>query len=67
MGGCATRYPGQLDSWLKQLDDNMRVRIAATVGNRPYEIVTASMAAMASWAPSNRRRSAATRSSSCGT
>ena len=30
----------ELDSWLQQLDDNIRVRIAATVGNRPYEIVT---------------------------
>jgi len=29
-----------LDDWLKQLDDAIRVRIAATVGNRPYEIVT---------------------------
>jgi hypothetical protein len=29
-----------LDEWLKQLDDAIRVRISATVGNRPYEIVT---------------------------
>ncbi len=29
-----------LDDWLKQLDEAIRVRIAATVGNRPYEIVT---------------------------
>lgn len=30
----------ELDSWLKQLDDNIKVRVGATVGNRPYEIVT---------------------------
>jgi hypothetical protein len=41
MGGVRDPYIlAELDSWLKQLDDNIRVRIAATVGNRPYEIVT---------------------------
>ena len=29
-----------LDDWLKQLDDNIRVRVGAMVGNQPYEIVT---------------------------
>jgi hypothetical protein len=29
-----------LEDWLKQLNDNIRVRVAATVGNQPYEIVT---------------------------
>jgi hypothetical protein len=29
-----------LDDWLKQLDDNIRVRVASMVGNRHYEIVT---------------------------
>lgn len=29
-----------LDDWLKQLDDNIRVRVGATIGNRSYEIVT---------------------------
>src|SRR4051795_4300414 len=41
MGGVRDPYIiAELDSWLKQLDDNIRVRIAATIGNRPYEIVT---------------------------
>ena len=41
MGGVRDPYIlAELDSWLAQLDDNIRVRIAATVGNRPYEIVT---------------------------
>src|SRR5438067_643410 len=41
MGGVRDPYIlAELDSWLQQLDDNIRLRIAATVGNRPYEIVT---------------------------
>lgn len=41
MGGVRDPYIlAELDSWLKQLDDNIHVRIAATIGNRPYEIVT---------------------------
>src|SRR5579864_7188991 len=40
MGGVRDPYIlAELDSWLKQLDDNIRVRIGAMVGNRPYEIV----------------------------
>jgi len=41
MGGVRDPFIlNELDSWLKQLDENIRVRIGATVGNRPYEIVT---------------------------
>lgn len=41
MGGVRDPFIlAELDSWLKQLDDAIRVRIGATVGNRPYEIVT---------------------------
>jgi hypothetical protein len=41
MGGVRDPFIiAELDSWLKQLDDNIRVRITATIGNRPYEIVT---------------------------
>jgi hypothetical protein len=41
MGGVRDPYIlAELDSWLKQLDDNIRVRVGAMVGNRPYEIVT---------------------------
>ena len=39
--GCATPISSaQIDSWLAQLDDNIRTRIRNTVGDRPYEIVT---------------------------
>lgn len=41
MGGVRDPYIlAQIDSWLAQLDDNIRTRISNTVGNRPYEIVT---------------------------
>jgi hypothetical protein len=41
MGGVRDPFIiAELDSWLKQLDDNIRVRVGAMVGNRPYEIVT---------------------------
>lgn len=41
MGGVRDPFIlADIDDWLKQLDDNIRVRIAATIGNRPYEIVT---------------------------
>jgi hypothetical protein len=41
MGGVRDPYIlAQLDSWLAQLDDNIRTRIRNTVGERPYEIVT---------------------------
>lgn len=41
MGGVRDPFIlAELDSWLQQLDDAIRVRIGATVGNRPYEIVT---------------------------
>ena len=41
MGGVRDPFIlAEIDSWLEQLDDNIRMRIAATVGNRPYEIVT---------------------------
>ena len=41
MGGVRDPYIlAQIDSWLAQLDDNIKTRIANTVGNRPYEIVT---------------------------
>jgi hypothetical protein len=30
----------QIDSWLAQLDDNIKTRIRNTVGERPYEILT---------------------------
>ena len=56
-----------LDDWLKQLDDNIRVRVASMVGNRHYEIVTRVYGrdgVMGALEP--ERKSAATRSSSCG-
>jgi Acyclic terpene utilisation family protein AtuA len=41
MGGVRDPYIlAQLDSWLAQLDDNIKTRIRNTVGARPYEIVT---------------------------
>jgi hypothetical protein len=41
MGGVRDPYIlAQLDSWLAQLDDNIRTRIRNTVGQRPYEIIT---------------------------
>ncbi len=41
MGGVRDPYIlEQIDSWLAQLDDSVKTRIANTVGNRPYEIVT---------------------------
>src|SRR5215469_4468084 len=41
MGGVRDPYIlAQLDSWLAQLDDNIKTRIRSTVGERPYEIVT---------------------------
>lgn len=41
MGGVRDPYIlAQMESWLAQLDDSIRTRIANTVGNRPYEIVT---------------------------
>jgi hypothetical protein len=41
MGGVRDPYIlSQLNSWLAQLDDNIRTRIRNTVGERRYEIVT---------------------------
>lgn len=41
MGGVRDPYIlAQIDSWLAQLDDNIKTRIRNTIGNRPYEIVT---------------------------
>jgi hypothetical protein len=41
MGGVRDPYIlGQIDSWLAQLDDNIKTRIANTIGDRSYEIVT---------------------------
>src|SRR5258707_8380777 len=41
MGGVRDPYIlAELDSWLKQLDDNIRVRIGTTIGNLPYEMLT---------------------------
>ena len=41
MGGVRDPYIlAQLDSWLAQLDDNVKTRIRNTVGERPHEIVT---------------------------
>src|SRR5260370_36715243 len=41
MGGVRDRYIlAQIDSWLAQLDDNIKTSIHNTVGERPYEIVT---------------------------
>ena len=41
MGGVRDPYIlGQIDGWLAQLDDNIRIRIKSTLGDRPYEIVT---------------------------
>src|SRR5437763_3690264 len=41
MGGVRDPFIlAKLDSWLKQLDDNIRVRVGAMGGNRPSEIVT---------------------------
>jgi hypothetical protein len=46
MGLARNRYglePGSgSDSWLAQLDDNIKTRIRNTVGERSYEIVTRS-------------------------
>jgi hypothetical protein len=41
LGGVRDPYIiGQLDQWLEQLDKNIRVRLANTLGNAEYEIVT---------------------------
>jgi len=41
MGGVRDPFiHADLDNWLKQLDDNIKIRVGAMVGNRPYEIVT---------------------------
>jgi hypothetical protein len=41
MGGVRDPYIlAQLDSWLAQLDNNIRTRIHNTVGEQPYEIIT---------------------------
>jgi hypothetical protein len=41
MGGVRDPYIlAQIDGWLAQLDDSIKTRIANTVGNHPYEIVT---------------------------
>jgi hypothetical protein len=41
MGGVRDPFIlAELDSWLKQLDDAIRVRVGHMVGNRSYEIVT---------------------------
>lgn len=41
MGGVRDPYIlAQMDSWLAQLDDNIKTRIRNTVGNKPYQIVT---------------------------
>jgi Domain of unknown function (DUF4387)/Acyclic terpene utilisation family protein AtuA len=41
MGGVRDPYIlAQIDSWLAQLDDNIKTRIRNTVGDRAYEIVT---------------------------
>lgn len=41
LGGVRDPYIiGQLDSWLEQLDKNVRVRLGNTVGNAKYEITT---------------------------
>src|SRR5947208_2227472 len=41
MGGVRDPYIlASIDDWLAQLDAAIRTRVAATVGNRPYEIVT---------------------------
>jgi hypothetical protein len=41
MGGVRDPFIlAQIDSWLAQLDDNIKTRIRNTVGDRPYEIVT---------------------------
>jgi Acyclic terpene utilisation family protein AtuA len=41
MGGVRDPYIlSQIDSWLAQLDDNIKTRIRNTVGERSYEIVT---------------------------
>jgi hypothetical protein len=41
MGGVRDPFIlAELDSWLKQLDDAIRVRVGHMVGNRRYEIVT---------------------------
>ena len=40
MGGVRDPFIlAELDSWLKQLDDNIRVRVGHMVGNRRYEVV----------------------------
>src|SRR5580704_15986837 len=41
MGGVRDPYIlAQIDSWLAQLDDNIKTRVRNTVGERAYEIVT---------------------------
>src|SRR5262249_269044 len=41
MGGVRDPYIlAQIDSWLAQLDDSVKTRIANTIGSQPYEIVT---------------------------
>ncbi len=41
MGGVRDPFIlAQIDSWLAQLDDNIKTRIRNTVGDRAYEIVT---------------------------
>lgn len=41
MGGVRDPYIlSEIDSWLAQLDENVKTRIRNTVGNQPYEIVT---------------------------
>jgi hypothetical protein len=41
MGGVRDPYIlEQMDSWLAQLDDNIKTRISNTIGDKPYEIVT---------------------------
>jgi hypothetical protein len=41
MGGVRDPYIlAQIDSWLAQLDENIKTRIRNTVGDRAYEIVT---------------------------
>jgi hypothetical protein len=41
MGGVRDPYIlEEMDSWLAQLDDNIKTRVRNTVGNRAYEVVT---------------------------
>jgi Acyclic terpene utilisation family protein AtuA len=70
MGGVRDPYIlAQIDSWLAQLDDNIKTRIRNTVGERAYEIVTRVYGrdgVMSAWSRSVAA-SAATRPSFCGT